>query len=270
MASKVHFDVQGPNGAPSVLLSSGLGGTAGFWQPQMSALLDAGYRVITYDQHGTGRSQQLLSEPYSIQQMALDVVEILDASNTNSCQMVGHALGGLVALQLALNAPARLDSLVLINAWSKPNPHSARCFDSRLTLLAVGGPKAYVAAQPIFLYPAAWCAANQQRVEEEVAHGTAHFQGEANLRARISALRFFDIDARLGEIKLPVLVSTAQDDILVPWTCSERLAQGLPLAQLDKFAHGGHGHNVTEAIRFNSSLLDFLDKHSVNHNRPVQ
>jgi aminoacrylate hydrolase len=270
MASKIHFDVHGPNSASSVLLSSGLGGTAGFWQPQMNALLDAGYRVITYDQSGTGRSQQLLSEPYSIQQMALNVVEILDASNTASCHMVGHALGGLVALQLALYAPARLNSLVLINAWSKPSPHSARCFDSRLTLLAAGGPKAYVAAQPIFLYPAAWCSANQQRIEEEVAHGTAHFQGEANLRSRISALRAFDIDIRLGEIKLPVLVSTAQDDILVPWTCSERLAQGLAMAELDKFAHGGHGHNVTEADRFNSSLLDFLHKHSLDPNRPVQ
>jgi aminoacrylate hydrolase len=82
MAHIVHFDVHGPYGGPSVLLSSGLGGTAGFWQPQIDALLGAGYRVITYDQRGTGRSQQLLSEPYSIQQMALDVVEILDASNT--------------------------------------------------------------------------------------------------------------------------------------------------------------------------------------------
>jgi aminoacrylate hydrolase len=270
MANNVHFDVHGPDDAPSVLLSSGLGGTAGFWQPQMSALLGAGYRVITYDQRGTGRSPQTLNEPYSIQQMALDVIAILDTSNTASCHMVGHALGGLVALQLALNAPTRLVSLVLINAWSKPNPHSARCFDSRLTLLAAGGAKAYVAAQPIFLYPATWCVANQQRIDDEVAHGTAHFQGEANLRARISALRAFDIDSRLGEITLPVLVSTAQDDILVPWTCSERLAQAISLAELDKFALGGHGHNVTKADRFNASLLDFLDKHSIDHNRPVQ
>jgi aminoacrylate hydrolase len=192
------------------------------------------------------------------------MLEILDASNTPSCQMVGHALGGLVALQLALDAPARLNSLVLINAWSKPNPHSARCFDSRLTLLAAGGPKAYVAVQPIFLYPAAWCAANQQRIEDEVAHGLAHFQGESNLRTRISALRAFDIDSRLEEIKLPVLVSTALDDILVPWTSSERLAQALGAAELDKFDYGGHGHNVTKTDRFNASLLEFLGKHSIN------
>jgi aminoacrylate hydrolase len=262
MVNVVHFDVHGPLGAPSVLLSSGLGGTAGFWQPQLSALIDAGYRVITYDQRGTGRSAEDLSEPYSIQQMAVDALEILDASNTPSCQMVGHALGGLVALQLALDAPTRLDSLVLINAWSKPNSHSARCFDSRLTLLAAGGPKAYVAAQPIFLYPAAWCSANQQRVDDEVAHGLAHFQGESNLRIRISALRAFNIDSCVEEIKLPVLVSTALDDVLVPWTCSERLAQALGFAELDKFDHGGHGHNVTEADRFNAGLLDFLGKHS--------
>ncbi len=264
MANVVHFDVHGPLGAPSVLLSSGLGGTAGFWQPQLNSLLGAGYRIITYDQRGTGRSAQALAEPYSIQQMAVDVLEILDASNSPSCQMVGHALGGLVALQLALDAPTRLDSLVLINAWSKPNPHSARCFDSRLTLLAAGGPKAYVAAQPIFLYPAAWCEANQQRVDDEVAHGLAHFQGESNLRTRISALRDFDINSRLKEIKLPVLVSTALDDVLVPWTSSERLAQALALAELDKFNHGGHGHNVTEADKFNASLLSFLAKHRID------
>jgi aminoacrylate hydrolase len=205
MANVVHFDVHGPLGAPSVLLSSGLGGTAGFWQPQLSALINAGCRVITYDQRGTGRSAEDLSEPYSIQQMAIDALEIL----------------------------------------------------------AAGAPKAYVAAQPIFLYPAAWCVANQLRVEDEVTHGLKHFQGESNLRIRISALRAFNIDSRLEEIKLPVLVSTALDDILVPWTCSERLAQALTFAELDKFDHGGHGHNVTEADRFNAGLLDFLGKHSI-------
>jgi aminoacrylate hydrolase len=55
MANIVQFDVHGPDDAPSVLLSSGLGGTAGFWQPQMSALLGAGYRVITYDVQGAAR-----------------------------------------------------------------------------------------------------------------------------------------------------------------------------------------------------------------------
>lgn len=152
--SALHYEVHGPSdAAATVLLSSGLGGSAGFWQPQLGALMAAGYRVIAYDQRGTGRSPATLPEAYAIADMARDVIEILDATNTARCHFAGHALGGLVGLQLALDAPSRIASLALVNAWSKPNPHSARCFDARLALLGACGPRAYVEAQPIFSTP---------------------------------------------------------------------------------------------------------------------
>ncbi len=259
--SALHYEVHGPSdAAATVLLSSGLGGSAGFWQPQLGALIAAGYRVIAYDQRGTGRSPAALPEAYAIADMARDVIEILDATNTARCHFAGHALGGLVGLQLALDAPSRIASLALVNAWSKPNPHSARCFDARLALLGACGPRAYVEAQPIFLYPAAWAAENAQRVADEVDHAFAHFPGEANMRARISALRAFDVDARLADISAPTLVAAARDDVLVPWTCSQRLADGLRDVTLDFVPHGGHAHCVTEAEDFNRSLLDFLSR----------
>ncbi|SDZ69552.1 aminoacrylate hydrolase [Variovorax sp. YR266] len=261
----LHYEVHGPSdAAATVLLSSGLGGSAGFWQPQLGALIAAGHRVIAYDQRGTGRSPAALPEMYAIEDMAKDVLEILDATNTSQCHFAGHALGGLVGLQLALDAPSRIASLVLINAWSKPNPHSARCFDARLALLGACGPRAYVEAQPIFLYPAAWAAEHAQRVTDEVDHAFAHFPGEANMRARIAALRAFDIDARLADITAPTLIAAAKDDTLVPWTCSQRLADGLSDVTLDFMPHGGHAHSVTEAEAFNRSLLDFLSRVSAS------
>ena len=259
--SALHYEVHGPSGAAAtVLLSSGLGGSAGFWQPQIGVLIVAGYRVIAYDQRGTGRSPAALPEAYAIADMARDVIEILDATNTSQCHFAGHALGGLVGLQLALDAPSRIASLALVNAWSKPNPHSARCFDARLALLGACGPRAYVEAQPIFLYPAAWAAGNAQRVADEVDHAFAHFPGEANMRARIAALRAFDVDARLADIAAPALIAAARDDTLVPWTCSQRLADGMRDVTLDFVPHGGHAHSVTEAEAFNRSLLDFLSR----------
>ncbi|HEY0200521.1 MAG TPA: pyrimidine utilization protein D [Burkholderiaceae bacterium] len=256
------YDIHGPeNAAHTVLLSSGLGGGAGFWKPQIPTLIDAGLRVIAYDQRGTGRSPGLLPAPYSIAHMAQDVVEILDATHTKRCHLVGHALGGLVGLQLALDTPERVASLVLVNAWSRPNPHSARCFEARLALLGLGGKRgvrAYVEAQPIFLYPAAWCAANAARVQDEVEHAFAHFPGEATMRARIGALRAFDVDARLQAIATPTLVMAAMDDTLVPWTMSQRLAQNLQNATLERVPHGGHAHSVTETEAFNRALLAFL------------
>jgi len=251
---------EGHPGAPSVLLSSGLGGSAGFWRPQIPALVEAGWRVVAYDQRGTGRSPGDLPAGYSIADMARDVAEVMDATGTARCHLVGHALGGLVGLQLSLDAPQRVASLVLVNAWSRPNPHSTRCFDARLSLLGACGPRAYVEAQPIFLYPADWAAAHAADVQAEVDHAFAHFPGEANMRARIGALRAFDVDARLSEIAVPALVACAQDDVLVPWTMSQRLAEGLPQALLDHSPHGGHAHSVTDPAGFNAALIGFLSR----------
>ena len=255
----LHVEVHGiASDAPSVLMSSGLGGSAGFWRPQLPSLIAAGWRVVVYDQRGTNRSPGALPDGYTIADTARDVVEVLDGSGTARCHFVGHALGGLVGLQLALDAPERVASLVLINAWSRPNPHSARCFDARIALLAGSGRRAYVEAQPIFLYPAAWSAAHAGQVATEVDHAFDNFPGEADLLARIGALRAFDIDARLGDIAVPTLVATATDDVLVPWTCSQRLADGLPNATLERVSQGGHAHNATEADTFNPVLLKFL------------
>lgn len=256
----VAHDIHNPQGRETVLLSSGLGGAAAFWRPQLPALLDAGYRVIAYDQRGTGRSAEALPAAYRIGHMAKDVLELLDSTGTARCHLVGHALGGLVGLQLALDAPERVASLVLVNAWSQPNPHSARCFDARLALLGALGPRAYVEAQPIFLYPADWCVAHADQVQGEVDHAFAHFPTEAVVRARIAALRTFNVDQRLADITAPTLVDAAVDDTLVPWTCSQRLAQGLPRATLHTLPHGGHAHTVTQAEAFNTALLDFLSR----------
>ncbi|MCS4510064.1 pyrimidine utilization protein D [Xylophilus ampelinus] len=255
----LYHEVHRPaDAAQTVLLSSGLGGSAAFWKSQIPALAAAGYRVVAYDQRGTGRSPGTLPADYSIAHMARDVAEVLDATGTAHCHLIGHALGGLVGLQLALDAPQRVASLVLVNAWSRPDPHSARCFDARLALLGALGPRAYVEAQPIFLYPAAWCAANAETVQAEVDHAFAHFPGEATMRTRIAALRAFDVDARLAEIAAPTLVMAAMDDTLGPWTRSRRLAEGLPRATLDLVPHGGHAHSVTAPGPFNDRLLAFL------------
>lgn len=256
----LYTEVHGPSDAPSVLLSSGLGGSAGYWSTLTPELVAAGYRVIAYDQRGTGRSRQALPEDYRIADMAADIREVLDATQTDACHLVGHALGGLAGLQLALDFPERLRSLTLINAWATPNPHSARCFEARLGLLDNVGPRAYVEAQPIFLYPASWCAANAERVQAEVEHSLEHFPGVATMKARIAALRRFDIGERLAEIGIATLVSTAKDDVLVPWTCSQALAEGLPNVQLHSVEQGAHAHNITAAAAFNKRLLAFLDE----------
>ncbi len=239
------------------MLSAGLGGAGAFWQPQMAAL-EAQFRVISYDQRGTGANTETLPGDYSIAAMAADVVGILDHAGVQRAHFMGHALGGLVGLALALQAPSRLDRLVLVNAWDKVDAHTRRCFALRIAALEHGGPEAYVRAQPIFLYPAAWLARNEALVAREEAHGIAHFQGRDTLMKRLGALLAFDASARLGGITASTLVAASRDDVLVPYLRSEALAAGIPHARLWLAAEGGHSFCATDPAPFNQAVGEFL------------
>jgi aminoacrylate hydrolase len=255
----LRYDVSGEKDAtPPVLLSSGLGGLGGYWAPQKEPLA-AKFRVITYDQRGTGANPGVLPEHYSIAAMADDVVAILDDAGCDTVHFVGHALGGLIGLDLALRHPKRLASLVLINAWARLDAHTARCFDVRTAILRECGVETYVRAQPIFLHPAPYLSEHADRLRHEETVAASHFQGTDTLLRRIGALRRFDATARLSEIATPTVVMAARDDMLVPWTCSQALAGAVRGARLAMFEYGGHANNVTDPEPFNAALVDFLD-----------
>ncbi|HYN46027.1 MAG TPA: pyrimidine utilization protein D [Allosphingosinicella sp.] len=254
----LYWEEHGPADAPALVLSSGLGGSAAYWAPNLQALAQD-HRVILYDHRGTGRSDRDLSFNLDVDDMAGDVLALMDGLGLKSATLVGHAAGGAIGLSLALTAPERLDRLVVVNGFARPDPHFLRCFDTRLALLRDSGARAFLHAQPIFLYPARWISENSERLVAEEAQQLAHFQGAPNIEARIAALAAFDVAARLGEVRTPTLLIAAEDDMLVPASCSEALAEGLPGATLAVMT-GGHACNVTEAAFFNHLLRDWLGR----------
>ncbi|WP_279482471.1 pyrimidine utilization protein D [Aureimonas sp. SK2] len=253
----LHHEVRGRDGtdAPTLILSSGLGGASAYWAPQITALAEH-FRVVTYDHRGTNRSGGAGQD--TIAAMADDVLAVAAAVGATRFHFMGHALGGLIGLDLALRPASPVESLVLVNAWGRADPHSGRCFDTRITLLEAAGVEAFVRAQPLFLYPAVWMAENGERLEAEIAHGIAHFQGRDNVLSRIAALRAFDAEARLGAVAVPTLVVAAKDDLLVPYTRSLALAEAIPQAVLALSDHGGHAVNITEPAWFDGVVQSFF------------
>ncbi|WP_428486551.1 pyrimidine utilization protein D [Rhodopila sp.] len=255
----MHYEVHGRTdpAAPVVLLSSGLGGVAHYWTPQLPALART-FRVITYDQRGTGRSSDSLPQDYAIADMAAEAAALLDELAVETCHFIGHALGGLIGLRLALDRPALIDRLVVVNAWAKTHPHTLRCFAARKSLLLNTGPAAYVAAQPLFLYPAWWMADRTGWLAEQDAAGLAHFPPAHTVLRRIGAIEAFDIEATVPAIAAPTLVIATRDDVLVPSTCSVRLAERLPQGRLELLDHGGHACNITDPAGFDALVGAFL------------
>ena len=255
-AAGLYHEEHGPAGAAPVILSPGLGGSAAYWAPNLDALA-AEHRVILYDHRGTGRSDRTLQPGLTVDDMADDVLALIDGLGIHSATLIGHAAGGVIGLAIALRAPERLDRLVIVNGFARPDPHFLRCLETRLDLLRGSGVAAFVRAQPIFLYPARWSSENSARLDAEQAGHIAHFQGTGNVEARIAALAAFDVDARLSEIRTPTLLIAAEDDMLVPASCSERLAEGLANATLMPML-GGHACNATEPVIFDKILRGWL------------
>ncbi|HEX8571873.1 MAG TPA: pyrimidine utilization protein D [Allosphingosinicella sp.] len=257
MIGGLYFEEHGPAEAPPLILSAGLGGSGAYWRPNLAALA-AGHRVILYDHRGTGRSDRALPSGLQVEDMADDVLALMDGLGLERAHFVGHAAGGLIGLVLALRSPERIASLVVVNGWSRLDPHFARCFEARLALLRDSGPRAYLRAQPIFIYPAAWCSEHRDELDSELEDQLAHFQGSDNLEKRVAALQAFYLDDRLHEIRAQVLAVAAKDDVLVPWTCTPAYAGRIASAAIRLMDWGGHACNVTDPDAFNALALDFL------------
>jgi len=254
----LYHEIAGPEGAPALIFSAGLGGSGAYWEPNAALLRDR-YRVILYDHRGTGRSDRALPETVTVEDMANDIALVLDAAGVAQATIIGHAAGAVAGLSLALAAPDRVARLVMVNGWSKPDPHFVRCFETRLSLLRDSGPRAYLHAQPLFLYPPAFISQMHDVLLVEEEHQLAHFAGAETYEKRIAALRAFDVDDRLSQVSVPVVALACQDDMLVPPHCSERLAEAIPGAELAMMGWGGHACNFTNSASFDQLLGEILE-----------
>jgi len=255
-AAGLWYDWHGPEDGEILILSAGLGGSAEFWRPNVEALAER-HRVLLYDHRGTGRSDRGVPDSVTVDDFADDILALMDALGISAATLIGHAVGGVAALALALKAPSRLRRLAVVNGWASPDPHFLRCFEARLALLRDSGPEAYLRAQPIFLYPAPWSSEHNDEIEAELAAQLKAFQGTGTLTKRIAALTQFDVFSRLEEIAAPVLVLSAPDDTLVPWQAARALADGLPNC-VAYHAFGGHALNRTAPKQFNDIVLAWL------------
>jgi 3-oxoadipate enol-lactonase len=249
-----RLDLSPGGGAPTVLMLHGLGSCGDDWGLQLPALAPH-FNALAPDLRGQGESPMPAGWP-SIEDMAADVTHLLDQLKMESVHVVGLSLGGLVALQLAADAPTRARSLVVVNAFARlqTSRGSLRRGMERVWLAATG---------------------RMEELGRRVAAGLFPHDGQEGLRslaaARLAgnlpltymklmmAITRFDLRARLGEIRLPTLVVAGEQDATVPLGCKLKLAEGIPKARFERLAGSGHATPLDDAERFNALLVEFLE-----------
>ncbi|MDB5572969.1 MAG: putative aminoacrylate hydrolase RutD [Tardiphaga sp.] len=240
-----------------ILMSAGMGGSGAFWSPQIARLSER-HTVIVYDQVGTARSRAGDDGVRTIAGMADDMVCVMDDVGVEAAHVVGHAIGGIVGLELAMSRPQRLRSVTVVNGWGRADAFLRRCFEVRREILNQSGPRAYVRAQPLFLFPPQWISENTAKLDADEAQILAHFPPAETINKRIEMFLAFDPGARLAGITTPTLITTATDDALVPAYLTRQLAAAIPGAQLREVAYGAHAFTAVTPEIFNTMLLDFI------------
>lgn len=263
----LHVDDTGGSGRPVVLIHGWpLSGQS--WSEQVPALTAAGYRVVTYDRRGFGRSDEP-RQGYDYDTFASDLSAILEALDLRNATLVGFSMGGgEVARYLAEFGNERVRSVVFAAAVPPYLLQGPTNPDGPLTAEAAAEMAAQLRADPDAFYDRFvtdfFSANGRLMVSEQQRQDALALAHQANTSAALGAMAAFgstDFREDLDRVDVPALVIHGDADGTVPFEGSgKRTHQAIPGSELHLIAGGPHGITVSHADEFNRVLLEFLAK----------
>jgi len=246
---------------PAVLMLHDADGGHLSFAPQVETLASAGYRAVAWDMPGYGRSAPI--DPYSFKGLAQSCLALIEALQCGPVTLVGHGMGAMLALEVAVRAPARVRRLVLcaggpaldaqaVQDWVAPRQQALEegadmdALAQRLVPRFIGSgalPEGvHLATQALAqVYPGAY-------------------------RRALEALPGFDRGAAaFAHLHMPALLVSGEGDRCTPPAALQALAQVLPDARHVCLPHVGHWPQLEDPEGFDGALLDFLATTRVLH-----
>jgi 3-oxoadipate enol-lactonase len=251
-ALAVHALVEGPAGAPVVVLSHSLGATLAMWQPQVPELARR-FRVVRYDLRGHGRSP-VPPGPYDIADLGGDLLALLDRLAVARAHLVGLSLGGMVSLWVAAHHPSRVDRLaVLCTSAQLGTPEGWR---ARAAAVRAGGVGAVSDGVIARWFTPGFRAREPARVAEHRAMLAATpAEGYA---ACCGAIERMDLRGDLAAVRAPTLAIAGADDPSTPPEHLRRIVGAIPSARLAVVDGAAHLASVERPAEVTALVLAHL------------
>jgi 3-oxoadipate enol-lactonase len=248
-AVEVHAVVEGPADAPVLLLSNSLGADLTMWDPQVPALTEL-FRVVRYDTRGHGRSP-VPDGDSTIDDLADDVLALLDRLEVPAAHVAGLSIGGMTALRLAVREPQRVRTLAVLcsSAWAG----NEQTWRDRAHTVRTEGTGAIADAVISRWFTPGYAAANPGLIARLGATFAAHpDEGYASCCAAIAAM---DQRADLGRITAPTVVVSGAEDPALPPEHQRAIADGIPGARLVSLSPAAHLANIEQAQQVTDALI---------------
>jgi 3-oxoadipate enol-lactonase len=244
------------DGGTAVFLLHGIGGGKAFWERQLDALAESGYRAVAWDMPGYGESAA--AEPYTLPELARALERLIDDIAASRVVLLGHSMGGMVALEAWAAFPRKIAALILActsPAFGKPDGAWQQEFlRQRLGPLDQGRSMADLAPRLVPGMVAA--AADTAAVERAIDIMSA--VPPATYRSALQALMSFDRRALLSSISVPALALAGDVDSIAPPAVMRKMAEKIPGAAYECLTETGHLASLEHPERFNQSVLGFL------------
>ena len=254
---KLYYDLAGRAG-PLVCMTHSLASDGGMWAEQLPVLLAAGYRVLRLDMRGHGGSDPVPG-PYTMSELAGDVVAALDHLGFNRVHYIGLSIGGMIGQALAIEHPQRLISAMLCDTMPVyPQDGLAIWEERKKAVRQVNSVEPHADGSMSRWLTDAFKAKNParyQQLRDTVAATSA--QGYLGCVEAISQMDFL---AGLPWVKIPVMTLCGCDDVGTPPEANRRIAALVANGRYAEIAHALHFPNVEHPGVFNGIMLGWLDE----------
>ncbi|GFG85590.1 3-oxoadipate enol-lactonase [Mycolicibacter algericus] len=250
----VHAVVTGRDIAPVVVLSNSLGSTHRMWDVQIGALEER-FRVVRYDTRGHGRSP-VPAGPYTIDDLADDIVALLDRLGVQRAHLIGLSLGGMTGMRVAARNPERIDRLALLCTAAHMPPATA--WQQRAATVRAQGAGVVAAAVVQRWFTPDYLAAHPDvRAESEAMVAATPAEGYAGCCEVIADM---DLRADLASITAPTLAIAGADDPATPPEKLDAIATGVKSGRLLVVPHAAHLANAEQPDIVTPALIEHLEQ----------
>lgn len=252
--ANIEYTLSGKADAPTVVLSHSLGCNRYMWDPQLE-MLEQNFRVLAFDTRGHGNSE-VTDGAYSMDQLADDVIGLVDVLGIEQFHWVGLSMGGMIGQSLGIRYPQRINKLVLCDTLTKQPEGALPVWAERIETAKQRGMEPL--AQPTM---ERWFTANYR----DNSPSAVNFIRKQFLATKPSgfisccqAIMNINYLDRLAEIELPTLVIVGESDGATPVSASQVIHENIKGSQLEIIPVAAHLSNMEQPEVFNRILGDFL------------